>query len=189
MSRPPIGTTIRHTKRYTNGLSVTTEGPVADHCSDGRSFYIGNAIDAVSVDTEPELNYGVTIEVLAPPPAPEPAGGSAAATGYTVWLHSHRGWFDGFASETPTIFLTWEQLNAQHPEVRALVYDPVTNAPDLPWSIGPDEKCATVSVYSAGAVSVWCGNGVADEPEDLNPDEARALAYAILRGAREAEQI
>lgn len=62
---------------------------------------------------------------IVPPLAKEPPTGGAAATKYTVWLHGHNGWFDGFdtadGSGDPIEFLSWEQLNQRHPEVRELI--------------------------------------------------------------------
>lgn len=81
------------------------------------------------------LDWGIVVELertslteVKPPLPPEPPSGGAAASNETVWLHSHRGWFDGFAAEPQ--FLSWYALNARHPELRVLVADPARAYPD-----------------------------------------------------------
>lgn len=85
--------------------------------------YVTVSVVEDDVSAHIELMRGLLVEV-APPLPPEPPTGGAAASEYTVWLRSASGWFDGFSSE-PTEFITWDELNRRHPELRVLVHDPV----------------------------------------------------------------
>lgn len=138
-----------------------------------------------------QLNRNALTEVR-PALAKEPPTGGAAASEYTVWLHAHNGWFDGFdtadGSGDPIEFFTWPELNRRHPELRVLVYDPLADsaAPDLPYRLETTTggNYVTVGVKETGFIEASGSGRVLMTASDA--ERMGSAYFAAARASREA---
>lgn len=151
--------------------------------------------DDIQNDERVEIHIHPDLLVEIKPPLPEePPSGGAAATTYSVYVRCAKGWFDAFASDDPIRFKTWEWLNHEHPEIRPLAFDPVANAPELPYVLA-DESDDRITVSTGpGPFRRNCvdiGFNLHEDATDYcryEPDEAELLGLAILRAARQAKE-
>lgn len=192
MTRPQIGARVRITAvAVTDGVttSVIHEGVVKS--AYGEGYPTPGSLTTVVLSENEHVRLGnhgrwqVTVEILEQPlpPAKEPPSGGAAATEFSVWLRSFKGWFDGFGNVEVSEFLTWEQLNAKHPEVRELTYAVPLDAPALPWSLGSCQMTASVEVTGSGFIDILTDSG------PYTADEAEQIARAVLAAVRAAREV